>query len=239
MLYEWCKNMNFYGTDKYYKRMNDLDRQIFSKIRFDEPDRIKELDNGYCVKYFYYADEENCLPGHAPVDGEVCRLFKNDEMIFEWKNTDGNSRMAVIIDHADGQQYFIFDEDLYGYSVLKLSDLTCIHYIPEESYGKYPDEFEETFIWFNCFYNPENNMLAVDGCYWACPNNIIVLDFTEPMHIVESKEWMDIYKKCSEEYPDIDDIEFVRWDGCKLICKGDGAKPEEFILNDKVEVKFE
>ena len=144
--------------------------------------------------------------------------------------------MAVIIDHADGQQYFVFDEDLYGYSVLKLSDLTCIHYIPEESYGKYPDEFEETFIWCDCFYNPENNMLAVDGCYWACPNNIIVLDFADPMHIVGSKEWMDIYKKCSEEYPDIDDIEFVRWDGAKLVCKVDGAGPEgiwSITLNGK------
>ena len=110
--------MNYYGTDKYYKRMADLDKQIFSKIKFGEPNRIKELDDRYSVKYFYYADEENCLPGHAPVDGEVCKLFKNGEMIFEWKNTDGKSRMAVIINHADGQQYFIFDEDLYGYSVL-------------------------------------------------------------------------------------------------------------------------
>lgn len=231
--------MNYYGTDKYYKRMKNLDKQIFSKIMFDEPDRVKDLDGGYYVKYYYYADEENCLPGHAPVDGEVCRLFKNEEMIFEWKNTDGNSRMAVIINHADGQQYFIFDEDLYGYSVLKLSDLTSVHYIPAESYGKYPEEFEETFLWCNCFYNSENDMLAVDGCFWACPNNVIVLDFTDPMHIVESKEWMDIYTRCREEYPDIDDIEFVRWNGSKLICKGDGgAKPAGFILNDKVEVQF-
>ncbi|MBQ8913732.1 MAG: hypothetical protein IJ054_06790 [Lachnospiraceae bacterium] len=230
--------MNYYGTDKYYKKIKNLDKQIFSKIMFDEPDRVKDLDGGYYVKYYYYADEENCLPGHAPVDGEVCRLFKNEEMVFEWKTTDGHSRLAVIVNHADGQQYFIFDEDLYGYSVLKLSDLTSVHYIPAESYGKYPEEFEETFLWCNCFYNSENNMLAVDGCFWASPNNVIVLDFTDPMHIVESKEWMDIYTRCREEYPDIDDIEFVRWNGSKLICKGDGAKPAGFILNDKVEVQF-
>lgn len=69
--------MNYFGTDKYYKRMMDLDQQIFSRISFNEPDRIRELDNGYCVKYYYYADEENCILGPAPVDGEICSKWMN------------------------------------------------------------------------------------------------------------------------------------------------------------------
>ena len=231
--------MNYYGTEEYYNQIKDLDKKIFSKIVFDEPERVKELENGYCVKYYYYADEENCLPGHAPVDGEICRLFLNEEMVFEWKNTDGHSRMAVMIHHTDGQDYFVFDEDLYGYSVLRLSDLASVHYIPAESHRYNSGKFVETFIWCNCFYNPENNMLAVDGCYWACPNNIIVLDFSDPMRIVEAKEWSDIYSRCRDEYPDIDDIDFVRWDGSKLVCKSDGARPESFSLDDKTEVEFE
>lgn len=85
--------MNYYGTDKYYNQMQELDKQVFSKVLFDEPERVKDLVNGYCVKYYYYADEENRLPGHAPVDGEICRLFHYEEMVFEWKNTNGNSRM--------------------------------------------------------------------------------------------------------------------------------------------------
>lgn len=59
------------------------------------------------------------------------------------------------------------------------------------------------------------------------------------MHITEANEWMDIYSKCSEEYPDIDDIEFVRWNKADLVCKGDGAKPAGFVLNGKVKVLFE
>ena len=140
-----ARNMNYYGTEEYKSRMKDLEEQVFSKISFAEPDRIKELESGYSIKYYYYADEEHCLPGHAPVDGEICRLYKNNEMVFEWKNTDGNSRMADIIHHADGNDYLIFDEDLYGYSVLNLADIQCMHYIPAESYGKYPEEFAETF----------------------------------------------------------------------------------------------
>ena len=80
--------MNYYGTEKYKERMKMLDESIFSRIMFDEPEREKELESGYLVRYYYYADEENCKPGYAPVDGEICRLFKDDNLIFEWKNTD-------------------------------------------------------------------------------------------------------------------------------------------------------
>ena len=230
--------MNYYGTEKYKERMKDLDEQIFSKIRFDEPEREKELGSGYTVRYYYYADEQNCKPGYAPVDGEICRLFKDDSLIFEWKNTDGHSRMANIISHSDGNMYFVFDEDLYGYSVLNLESLQCMHYIPAESYGKYPEEFKETFIWCEYFYNPENDLLAVDGCFWACPGDVIVLDFKDPMTPVEPEEWFSIYRRCGCDDPDLDDIEFESWDGNTLVCKATGAEPDAFELEDKCKVKF-
>jgi len=230
--------MNYYGTEKYKENMRILDEQIFSKIRFDEPDREKELESGYSVRYYYYADEENRKPGYAPVDGEICRLFKDDRLIFEWKNTDGKSRMASFVHHSDGNTYFVFDEDLYGYSVLNIETLQCMHYIPAESHGKYPEEFEETFIWFRCFYNPQNNLLAADGCYWACPGDVIVLDFSDPMTPVESNDWLSIYARCEEYYDDLDDIEFDSWDGDTLVCKAIGADPAELDLKGKCKVKF-
>ena len=50
--------MNYYGTEKHKEDMKKLDEQIFSKIRFDKPEREKELESGYIVRYYYYADEE-------------------------------------------------------------------------------------------------------------------------------------------------------------------------------------
>ncbi|SEW03259.1 hypothetical protein SAMN05216413_0906 [Ruminococcaceae bacterium KH2T8] len=230
--------MNYYGTEKYKERMKMLDESIFSRIMFDEPEREKELESGYLVRYYYYADEENCKPGYAPVDGEICRLFKDDNLIFEWKNTDGHSRMASIIHHADGYTYFVFDEDLYGYSVLNLDSLQCMHFIPAESYGTYPDEFKETFIWCDCFYNPENNLLAVDGCFWACPGDVIVLDFKDPMTAVEPNDWHSIYRKYRCDDPDLDDIEFDSWDNDTLVCKAIGVKPDAIDLEGKCKVRF-
>lgn len=233
------KYMNYYGSEKHRETMKRLDEQIFSKIKFDETDREKELESGYSVKYYYYADEENRKPGYAAVDGEICRLIKDGNTVFEWKNTDGHSRVASIIHHSNGNTYFIFDEDLYGYSVLDLGTLQCMHYIPAESHPVLPEGFEETFIWFNCFYNPVNDLLAVDGCFWAAPSDVIVLDFKDPMTPVEAKDWFSIYAVCGEDNYDLDDIDFVRWEEDTLVCKPTGADPEAFELEGKCKVKFE
>ena len=37
------------------------------------------------------------------------------------------------------------------------------HFIPEESFTGH----EETFIWTDVLYCSKNNILAVDGCFWA------------------------------------------------------------------------
>ena len=230
--------MNHYGTEEYRQRMKKMEERVFSRIVFDEPDRTKTLEEGYSVKHYYYADEEHRLPGHAALDGEICRLYKNDELVFEWKNTDGNSRVADIIHHSNGNKYLIFDEDLYGYSVLNLADLQCMHYIPAESYGKYPEEFRETFLWCKCFYNRETDLLAVEGCYWACPYDVIVLDFRDPMTAVEAGQWSDAYLECSGEDCDPDEIQFESWDGQNLVCRALGDKPRDFDLDGKCNVKF-
>ena len=42
--------MNYYGTEEYKKEREALEEQIFSKIRFTEPDRVRELEDGYRVE---------------------------------------------------------------------------------------------------------------------------------------------------------------------------------------------
>ena len=227
--------MNYFGTDEYIKRVKALDAQVFSKISFAKPESVTELEDGFCVRHYYFADVEHCIPGHAPIDGEICRLYKNDEMLFEWKNLDGRSRMAKIIHHSNGSDYLVFDEDLYGYSVLDLNTLECMHYLPAESYGETP---KETFIWCDCFYNAITDLLAVDGCFWASPDNVIVLDLTDPMTPVEANKWIDLYEECSKSAPDITDINVVKWSDKRLICKTSDPIPARMNIRGMFEVEF-
>ena len=220
--------MNYYFSEEYREKRKQMDIQIFAHCDLSEPTDIKELTDGYTVKKYYYADTVNQKEGYAPVDGELCRLYKNDVCIFEWKNIDGHSRMSKIIKHSNGKSYFLFDEDLYGYSVLEMETGKCIHYFPQESFFHDMDTFKETFIWFEPYYDAQSNLLAVEGCYWACPYSVIVADFTDPMKISLATEWYDLLEHTADENI-IDDIEFKEWDNNFLICSSVSINKKDIL----------
>jgi hypothetical protein len=51
-------------------------------------------------------------------------------------------------------------------------------YFPKESL-----DGGETFIWCSVKYCAVNDVLAVDGCYWACPYGFMFYDFSNPMEL--------------------------------------------------------
>ena len=220
--------MNYYGSEEYNKLIQDLDKKVYSKCDLTKETNKKVLDDNYSIKYYYYDDQD------SGVDGEVCRLYKDDNLIYEWKNIYGKSRLATIINHSDGNKYLVFDEDLYGYSVLNLKTLECVHYIPSESHL----DNKETFIWCDVNYNINNNLLVVSGCYWATPYTLIVVDFTKPMEVVKSSNWLDLPLKYYELGSDID---FKCFDDDKLVCILDGNKDSVLMvdineLNSKLDI---
>lgn len=201
--------MNYYDSEEYNQLIKELDKLVSSKCNLIKETNKKVLYDNYSIKYYYYEDKDS---GKA---GEICRLYKEDNFIYEWKNIYGKSRFATIINHYDGNKYLVFDEDLYGYSVLNLKTLECIHYIPSESHL----DNKETFIWCDVNYNIDNNLLVVSGCYWASPYSLIIIDFTNPMEIVQTKDWLHLPSKYYELGSDID---FKYWDNNKLVCILDG-----------------
>ncbi len=42
---------------------------------------------------------------------------------------------------------------------------------------------DDPFIWTEFHPSPDKTRLAVIGCYWACPFQITVYDFREPMNL--------------------------------------------------------
>lgn len=140
-----------------------------------------------------------------------CELTdETKSVVYTWRNINDDGEFYKIIEHSDGNQYLIFRIDLYGYSVLNLSTLQDFHYIPS---GSFPEG--ETFIWTDVFYNRKNNMLAVSGCYWACPYEIMLLDFSRPM--TEPEELISVQKCLAHSAASYDDIDFAAWRGTDLI----------------------
>lgn len=100
------------------------------------------------------------------------------------------------VEHANGNEYLLCGEDYQGYCVINLSLGTQHIHFPERGHQGYG------FCWIAVYPSPDTLMLAVDGCYWACPYELVLYDFREPDKlplteierfgpIDDSKGWVD------------------------------------------------
>jgi len=65
-------------------------------------------------------------------------------------------------------------EDYQGYSVANLAEASYQIHFPDEAY-------EGTgFCWTAAYPSPDKLMLAVEGCIWACPYELVFYDFRTP-----------------------------------------------------------
>ncbi len=143
---------------------------------------------------FYEAMLPNCA-----VHGSDCRLFKNGREIFSWQSVNNDGDFYRLIHHQNGRRYLVFRQDLYGYSVLSLADFSLFQYFPKGSWPEGPEKFQETFIWTDVSYSAETGLLAVAGCFWAAPMEVVCLPFDEPM--AEHWPWMMLRDALSDDVP--------------------------------------
>lgn len=139
---------------------------------------LYNIENKYSLEVVLYEKSE--IGGKIPIRHSVSKgIIKNlDGMIIaEFKSITGHI-FADLIHHKNGKEYLIFNIDLYGYSIMDMSDLSVVSYVPETVLKKV-----ETFIWQEKFYCETNNILVVSGCYWANPSGLEFYDFSYPMKV--------------------------------------------------------
>ena len=78
------------------------------------------------------------------------------------------------VEHPNGNEYLLCGEDYQGYSVVNLTQGTYQIYFPDEGYQGFG------FCWAAIYPSPDKLMLAVDGCVWAAPYEIVFYDFRQP-----------------------------------------------------------
>ncbi len=210
--------MNYYGSPGHMASLRDYEERVFSHCDFSKPSDEYRPGDEYLIRCYSAADESELTrkPYRDLNTGLISRLYHKDKLIFEWRFTGASPRKASIIHHADGKTYLLYFEDLYGYSVLDLSSMQSVHYIPQESYETDKSRFEETVIWGVPHYDPESSLLAVEGCLWAYPYTVLVVDFSNPMQIVEARQWLDLNGDIDSGH--YDEINFIGWDEDSLVC---------------------
>ena len=197
---------NAVNSDKYKKKIQDI-IPIFQEKNLKDSSEIR-FSNTYSI----IIDDYAANIGDYCHKGSYCRFYKDDNILKEWHCVDNSAAFYQIITHQNGKDYLIFRQDLYGYSVLDIENKVIMRFFPEYSLN-----IGETFIWTKVNYNLENNVLAVSGCYWSCPDSVQLFNFENPMN--ESPKFVDIISCLDGDYDVYDELIFLKWKNGNLHLK--------------------
>lgn len=193
--------------------------EIFRKGDIKEQEE-KEISLGYRVKSVTYILQK--MGRELPAYKQYL-ITPEGEEVHSWFLYDDHDFLTFvdIIVHSDGEKYFVYKECLYGYSVLRLRDDACMHYVPRGfvTPGEYTVAIGESFIMTDFYYSKDNDMLAANGCFWACPSDVVVIDFKEPLKA--PKTMLSFHQLIDPEYAndEWDDVEFKAWHDSDLVVK--------------------
>lgn len=106
----------------------------------------------------------------------VCEVYRRGELFATLERNLTGFVFELLLDHPTEHDYLIFSADYQGYSVLDLSTGERADYVAqdeERGFGWCPGAFG------SC---PEDaTLLAVEGGYWGCPDEVRIFDVREPM----------------------------------------------------------
>ena len=227
--------MNVYHTPQYQKFRQEQAFLFSEDCLCQRPGKENELPQGWTVRTSRYQYQ-----------GGACRAARHQlldiggRVVYTWDNINDDGEFYQLIPHANENHYLVFREDLYGYSVLEMETGRTMHYIPEKSWPLDGRQGEETFIWTNVAYDAATNLLAVWGCYWACPNSMVFLDFSDPLSEQDCGCWVEMHEIMDPDYDLFDDIEMTNWNIRGWTCfectsaTEDAGWMEELVPQEKI-----
>lgn len=120
---------------------------------------------------------EICQYSTGPNTWNVSRgiVIRNQDVQFiaDVKRNYGHFWYAWV-QHANRNVYLLCGEDYQGYSVINLTTGKSTVYFPDAGYKG------AGFYWAAAYPSPDSLILAVHGCYWACPYEVVFFDFRNP-----------------------------------------------------------
>ena len=168
------RNVAYSHEYQCYRKQFDY---IFSKKYESGNEKIKLLsDSKHTLKTSFYCDDSHEIFQYNAHTSRTEVFDISGKKVAEIKNINYSTDFFSEVEHSNGKRYLLFSIDLYGYSIMDLSNYKVYDYIPEESFSGQ----EETFIWTDVLYCSRNNIIAVDGCIWACPSSTYFYDFATP-----------------------------------------------------------
>lgn len=148
-------------------------------------------------------------------------VAKNEKIIANVHRNYSNFWHHFVLNHPDGHDYLLCGEDYQGQTVIQLDTGKRKDYLPNAAH------LGAGFCWGDAKSSPSGTKLFVDGCYWACPYEMIVYDFSRPMNLpYKQLGSRDAYE------PNCDEVSLAKWSEKENpILKVEGSKRKSDGMN--------
>lgn len=123
-------------------------------------------------------------------------VTKDGKIVADVKRNYSRFPFAWAENHPNGHDYLICGEDYQGQTIIELDTGKRLDHLPEDAKKGWG------FCWAVIHPSPDKLTLAVEGCYWACPYEVVFIDFSEPMQAPKPLE---------HQPKDCNDSEFFGW----------------------------
>jgi hypothetical protein len=207
---EWLvtRLSNIHGTPAYDEQLAWYE-PLFASRRVTGVEEVG-LPFGYRIVRTSYAATRPVTYGDRTVTGHLSGsksvvLAEDGHEVFRFTTTDDDAEFVAIISHRDSHRYLVYRPGLYGYGVFDLDSGRSFVHVPGE---------QETFIWTRVDYLRANDLLVASGCYWACPDSFVLLDFSEPL---AEHPWVEAVEQLG--YDEYDNADFMGFDGTTLLAE--------------------
>lgn len=158
-------------NEQYIEQRKEFEARFgrYSKIADSEQEFVSPSGLYKLETSKYGNDEEVCWNYSRGIVSKI----PSGEILADVKRNIGHF-WHTWVEHPDGNEYLLCGEDYQGYSVVNLTQETYQVYFPDAGYQGFG------FCWAAIYPSPDKLMLAVDGCIWAAPYEIIFYDFRKP-----------------------------------------------------------
>ncbi len=157
--------------DKRYRKRREEIANLFteSNCLTDETETILSPSGQYELTVEYYKTRE----GAWNYSMGIVRQVSDGSLIADVKRNYSHFWHCWHI-HENLCEYLLCGEDYQGYTVVNATKRQVQTHFPDEGYRGVG------FCWTAAYPSPDSTILAIDGCYWACPYEIVFFDFANP-----------------------------------------------------------
>lgn len=229
--YKGMSYRNIYGTDE-YNTFIESQKYVLDKEYFMEKEQFALPDN-FSIEVETYGDVENM--GNYFIKKaalQKCRLQKAGRVVYEYICTYHHAAYFLeFIHHSNGHRYYPFHISLYSVSYIDVDTGEVYNYIPEGYQHDCNILFGESFIITDIHYDPDSNLIAYGGCFWGGPSDVMVGDFSNPLHY--KPQLVGMQSIVDSDYEKYDELDFDMWSREGLLLKAN----DESVLVDMNEIK--